>query len=253
MGFGTIGDDGAYNEPVNGWSTSGQLVAQRGETSQFSLQAVFPNSGYYTVQFGVIQPSTGNPVNPKATLRWSVEGNDITRRINVGSGVTISGPGQGVKVVVQDATPTGGAAYSDPYTVSIQVSPGARPSSFTPPTLQCELYTTSDLGGSNAGPFIPMNSGVVSIGASGVGYFVVPQDAGPVSVEVAGTNSDGTSATYIVEQSSISGVTAVDNKLYNCADVQGFVDLVPATNLVRVVNLSATLGIDVSVTFGING
>jgi hypothetical protein len=94
-----------------GWSQSGDVL-QFSQSQRVKCQANLPYSRYYTIQFNVQPPSliTFNNVTipfafrAVATIKWSVEGNLVTRVIDVGNGVSISGPGQGFQVQVQDMT-----------------------------------------------------------------------------------------------------------------------------------------------------
>lgn len=140
-----------------GWSQSGNLTTGD-PNGKVSLQANFaPDAGYYTVQFGVSGTVTGNSYRPVALCTFTVEGNNVVREIDVSDGATISGPGQAIRVQVTDDTSEN---PGQKYGVSIQVTPGTRPTTEQPPTLfggrlNQTLGETSEE--------IPQNVGIISV------------------------------------------------------------------------------------------
>lgn len=97
----------APNDPTrpvrDGWSQSGTLTT--GVPGQVTMQVDFPVSEVHTIMFGIINPGLGIPINPIAVVRWSVEGNFVSRRFNVGNGVALSAPSQAVRIIIDDETP----------------------------------------------------------------------------------------------------------------------------------------------------
>jgi len=124
-GNGEDDGDGGMRDSANnpteqvkgGWSQSGPLQ-QFFPNQRVKCQANLPYSQYYTVQFNVtpqdlpnVTDGSGPPplivpyvfaYRAVATIRWSVEGNFVSRMVDVGNGNAISGPGQGFAISVQD-------------------------------------------------------------------------------------------------------------------------------------------------------
>lgn len=222
----------------DGWSATGQLASQTpGKT--VGLQANFDHSGVYTVQFSVtipVQLSTGAfiPIRPQATLRWSVEGSEVVRVIDIGAGTSISGVGQAVKVSMADAL-TAGASPGTFYTVSAQVSPGTRPNTQAPPTL---FGGAASLNNAGSHVFtVPQNAGVVSA--------MVTSDGGAIAGAGAGTEN----TIVVIAQDSAAATLSV--YLASTDDPQ-FVTLPPQTATVTVINegMAATV---ITLTWGIDG
>lgn len=91
-----------------GWGQSGQLTTGN-QTKRVTMQADF-NRGVgafdFTAQFNLTPSSTGNAiVNAEALVRWRVEGQEVTRRLTIGAGASLTGVGQAVRVEMYDATP----------------------------------------------------------------------------------------------------------------------------------------------------
>jgi len=97
---------------------------------------------------------------PRAEIIWSTEGNSVRRLISIYDGTVISGCAQGFDVKVFDATLNGTGLE---YFASALVTPGTRPSIQQPPTLYDNLP-------------------ILITAAGGVGTFVVPPDAGVISI-----------------------------------------------------------------------
>ncbi len=228
------------DEKSGGWSQSG--VMHTGSlTDQVSLQAKFPKAESYTVQFG-INPSAGalaEAVQAEALISWSVEGNTVTRRVNVANGASVTGTGQAVRVVMADRT-VGGTGKD--YVVSVQVAPGSRPSTQQPPTLipVPAFFNVAPTGGVSD-PVIP-----------------IPTDAGAISVFVTvtavGPGGPVASAEGIatVDQQISGGFT---RKTYDPRTAE-WVPLTPGATFLQLHNNNTVIsGIHLffSVTFGIDG
>lgn len=237
---------------MSGWSQSGNLITQQPDAPTVSLQANFDEPAYYTIQFGVQAPQQVSPAtlsslySAYADVFWTVNGNIIQRQIDIGQGTTISGPGQAVKVIIHDQTPSAaaiGGTFVFPYVVSAQITPGARPTSISPPTRYAQ-FTAATAGGVQS----PTNGLISQIAASGSLIFYVPPNCGAVSVEV--TASGGVDSTKI----TIGQVTGnTELKGYYLKDQPGFVDLIPNCDSIVVQNNDSGSVARVSVNFGIDG
>jgi hypothetical protein len=216
------------------WSASKQLVCNN-ETIELSLQVMFQETGYYTVQFGIVPPQEPSafvfPYSAEALISWSVEGNTIQRRVSVGNGVSISGGGQAVKVVVMDRT-----RFLDPnphtYLASVSITKGTRPSVNQPATLESLPQVTSVL-------------------AAGSLVIPVPTNAGAISAQVVSSvlALAGLPVHLIVFQKNAAGQIL---KAYDPSVDTGFIPLAPNTTQVEITNIG-TFTARVKLTWGIDG
>jgi hypothetical protein len=235
----------------DGWSQSGPLRVNAPNDS-VSLQANFPIADVYTIQFGVSSPPS-NIYRAVATITWTVEGNPITRQVDVGNGVSISAPSQAVKVIVNDATnTTTGGVPNEKYGVTISITRGTRPYTGQPATLKAinpagtiAIFLLTGIGG----------------GAS-VAAYAIPQNIGVISVEVTAVGGDPTSAPPLPGAPTLPNVTIThangpnNLKRYLYTDQVsgvGFVSLSPQTTTIFLSNGSPTNNVFVSVTYGIDG
>jgi hypothetical protein len=196
------GDDVMSKDNIgmkNGWSAGGTIHSGQGDgvglQANFAANPLQP-AGYYTVQVSVNPPDDGVFLG-EVTLSWSVEGQTIERRVSLGNGVTVSGTGQGVKVIVKDTTPNLGSPTLKPYFVSIQVAPGTRPDVEKPPMLFAEALIVAE-----GTPSTPID---------------IPRDAGAISVctpFAEDASSGGGLTGIIVQQQLIAGPTLVVQKQY---------------------------------------
>ncbi len=166
-----------------GWAS--QIDMQSGSpAAQNALQCVFPVAEYYTVRFGIAPTNAPGelPFVATAVVTWNLCGISIQRRMTVTDGAVISGTGQGVTVNLIDAS--AGVTAGLKYKTTVQVSPGARPTTGNPPTLFTDAQQ-SILPGASFDFNVPADSGIQSVAfytASGkVG-------GGPVNI-LAKTNS----------------------------------------------------------------
>jgi len=220
--------------PKQAWSASKQLICNN-ETVELSLQVQFPTPGYYTVQFGIVPPQEVLPFvfpfTAEALVSWSVEGNTIQRRVSVGNGISLSGGGQAVKVVVMDRT-----RFADPnihtYLASVSITKGTRPSVNQPAILESLPQVTSVL-------------------AAGVLVIPVPQDAGAISAQVVSSALAlaGLPVHLIVFQKNSVGQIL---KAYDPSVETGFVPLAPNCTEVEIDNIGAFTA-RVKLTWGIDG
>lgn len=213
-----------------GWSQSGTL--QTGVAGEVSLQANFVQrfgaAGPFTVQLGVLPPLAGFPpgIVTAAEIEWSVQGNTVRRIVDLVNGLSISGFAEACRVVIRNVASV--APPGDPFVVSVQLTPGTRPSEQRPPTL-----TTGRL-----------------VAAAGFTDVAVPVEAGAISVFVTmGTDPPSvlTSADIQVQhRNTVGPLKAYDPRDY------GWVPIDPRASIVRLVNTTATPVI-ASVIFGIDG
>jgi hypothetical protein len=187
---------------------------------------------------GVVQPiasSTG--VRCIAIVTWKVEGNQVRRVIDVGSGVTISGVSQSVDVQVQDQSWTVFGPAGVQYDVSALVSRGVRPSTSLPPI----LYSAIDQA-----------SGAYSIAPGASVIVPVPIDSGVVSAEVSvyDTTTPATEPVFLEVQQRNALIT---NKIYSPVMQPGFVKIVGNSDNLRITNNSGADTVYVTVTWGIDG
>ena len=219
----------------DGWSSSGKLNRLDKSGQQVTLQADFPESDVYTVQFAVNAPSgtsnnTDGIYRAIATVQWTVEGNTITRQIDVGNGTSISAPSQAVRVSVVDATQAAKVNLAGvSYGVTITVTRGVRAFGTLPPTLFGESIT------------IPGN---------GSADVAIPTGAGVTSVEITaldGTNP-GTNPVIFVEHQNTGTFKAYTQNQFD----SGFVAVAPSTVNIHIGNLTGDL-ILIALTWGIDG
>lgn len=232
--------DAGYREDTskkNGWSASGTLT--RLETSKsVSLQVVFPDSGPYTVQFFLspqeAQVGSGNPTTCEATLEWSVEGNTIRRVVTVTDGLSISGTGQGVRVVAKDTTTSGGGTTAADYTVVIAVAPGTRPGTQIAPTLLRLAQTVNIPNAGNVSVAIPD-----SVGISAVCVMISSGPAGSAPIpdqSVQAQHSNAAATTFMT---------------YDPRTFQ-WVPLTPGATAIRLTNINAFV-VTATIIFEIDG
>lgn len=230
-----------------GWGTSGKLAT--GNTSKMvTLQADFPISETYTIEFAKTNnPASNNPIFAEALITWSVEGNYVTRRVNIGDGVSVSGVSQSVRVVMTDATtnqngPPNGAEYS----VSCQVTRGVRATTTQGPTLVPQMTTPANTGGVGNGA-----AGAFFVAAHSQVSISIPQDAGIVSIYVTAfdltTNSNAAGALTVTQGYGANPVKAYDSFLYD-----DWVPISPGTDTITLANFTGD-NYFVSVTFGCDG
>jgi hypothetical protein len=227
-----------------GWSATGSLFTFN-PTRRVTLQANFPNSEDYTVQFNVdyppipAPPPGWNPITTEATIVWSVEGNSVRRRVSVCNGVSVTGVGQACRVEIMDTTiqlAGAGAPKNVEYPVSVQVAPGTRAPIQQPPTLS---RLTSPNG------YIVVPAGTFTI-------VPIPQDAGAVSVYVAVRI---TPSLPVVPEGQALVSQELPGIIVRSYDARTFewVPLAPGATQIRFDNFTAAQTMSISVVFGIDG
>lgn len=240
-----------------GWSGGGPL--QNDGASNAGMAANFiagrqhneTPSKNYTVQFALTVPQ-GSFINPVAEISWSVEGVTVRRLVSVTNGCSVTGVGQGVKVVVKDQTPQNiaGITYGVAYQVDITVAPGSRSSVNQPPT-----YTP--IGGTVI-TFAPLVETVVlapfSVPPGGLAVVAVPQNAGVISAYVTAVSDDfsplGQFKAVVDQVDQIS----TGRRIYD-AFPQSFVPIVPEITALNLFNKLGGGGANIlySISFGIDG
>lgn len=244
---------GIQKSGSGGWAAFGKLQSGN-PNSQIPLQAVFPDSADYTVEFGMEMPDVSaypGIVAAEATIIWSVEGNFVSRRVTVGNGVSVTGVGQGCRVVISDKS-TGGPGLE--YVVSAQVSKGSRGTTQQPPTLipgpPIVLPGTSTV----IGP------GNVLVAPGDAVEFAVPEDAGVVSVFITAYPEPTSIPPPIIPPGAAvvthnAGGVGGQTKYYDPIVYNKWVPVAAGTSIIVVSNQQAggAPGIIFSVTFGIDG
>lgn len=196
-------------------------------------------AGLYTVQFNIDTSMILNPtykkVNPVATVRWSVEGNTIQRKLSVVNGTSLTGVCDAVEVIVADETddivgPIIPGLVLD-YDVTITVVPFPRPSSAAPPILRGTTIPISIAGG-----------------------------AGPVAVPVP--NDAGVNAVMVMAVGTVAAIPTASQQHGTLPDVVGswtpteprFIPLLPQAGRISLDNLGPPdSNVDFTVVFGVDG
>jgi hypothetical protein len=242
------------------WSLSKQLTTGT-KNNPLTLQEIFPEHTVYTCQFNVSLPgaSTGSVdifARPQATITWTVEGNDATRRIDVGNGTSISGTADAVRIVVDDATdPALMASFGQSparYGVTALVTPGLRANRLEPPTLFAGLFTIDNVTppGFIVVP-IPKDAGVVSYFAAAREIIVPPAPPQIIGIPHRG---DGTVVQQYNSRSDGTGV-AVTFSRDDMSDLDVWTPISPNANELLLFNNTSTNKtiIEVAITWGIDG
>ncbi len=224
------------------WSVGGELTT--GNVDRVvSMQAEFP-PGDYTIQFDLEQPlgtSTNANVRAVALITWSVRGNQVTRRVNVGNGVSVSGNAEGVRVVMTDTTDLSfGGGLGLPYQVTATMTKGTRPSVQQPPILL---------------PFPGASGGAVPLAPAATITIPIPIDSGAISILVT-VSVDDIPPSPLPEQgvqvAQIGGGAALIMSSYD-PRAFGWCPLQAGTTAVIITNTTAAQNIRVNVYFGIDG
>jgi hypothetical protein len=217
-------------------SATGSLIPGGNAMNRVVLQCPFPTQENYTVQFKVRDPNDQTTLNPsgyvrsRATITWTVSGNPVSRIVDVGDGVSVSGTAEHVNVeVIDDSVAPGTSAL--PYEVTIVAAKGVRATVEQPPTLA--LIRDSIAPGTSV-------------------LFDIPKDAGVISVNVAIAPAlGGTIAQYQVLVNHFA--QGVPLKTYDPRQMD-WVPVMPGTTQIRVVaDAALATNVLVQVTFGVDG
>ena len=224
-------------EQKTGWSQGTELTPGSAQFVRF-LQAQFGDHGNYTVQFNVSDPNNGSNlgagdvIRSRATIMWKVNGNPVTRVLDIADGTTITGVAESVDISAIDNSQVAVPATAKKYTVVATVAKGSRPSVQQPPR-----YTL---------PKQTVNGGVIQ-------SFTVPVDAGVISVmvTVAPNAVGGTIGAYQVLVHQCQNATILKSYDPRQSD---FVPIMPGTTTIQVeVDAAIAQPVVVEVTFGIDG
>lgn len=232
-----IGGNGSSSLAQRGWGTSGTLRTTD-RANKVSMQAVFSDPGSYTVQFDMIDNSTVLQARAKALVLWSVGGVEVSRQINVHSGASISGVGQGVRVIVTDDSKIFGGFDNYDYNVAITVSKGTRADIEQPPTLS--VIALPETSTSN-----------IILAATSVDIDL-PPNVGAISVNVAVGSADGSviadQQVQVLQRNDSAGqiLSMQDPRMWP------WIPLLPAARQLRIINRTA-VSIRYAVTLGIDG
>lgn len=249
--------DKAQYGSAGGWSGSGILKndgqSNKGMAANFLERSnnEIPSKNY-TVQFSVgstKNSATGQIVNqafinPVGVITWSVNGNSVRRVVSVINGMSITGVGEGVKVVVTDRTPQPIIGEAVEYDIDITVAPGSRASVTQPPTY-CPTLETQE--------------GMIEVSGGGTFDIAVPQNAGVISVYITAVDSTGKTplTTLLARIDQVSSTGAVVRQYDPNANYPSvFVPIMPTCTKITLVNnqpVSEANAILFAVTFGIDG
>jgi hypothetical protein len=228
----TMNDRAHARPPKFGWAQSGTMTPVNANSS-VNLQKEFPVSGEYTVQFQVNGPDESNTATGtrivRASVTWAINGNPITRIIDVVNGTSISGISESVDVRVFDASQGTGLS---PYTVIVTCSQGARPKTQQPPYLNAGNFSIAAAGGTI--------SSKVPIGAGATCVFVT----------VVPSALDGAIPEFDALVSHNSGQGAL--KSYN-PRIAEWVPLASGTTAIQLQTGPASPATTWSITYGIDG
>lgn len=189
---------------------------------------------------GAIVPPLGVAAGVRcvATINFKVEGVQVQRIVDVGSGVTVTGVAQAIDINLQDLTYTVGGPAGVQYAVSAAITKGTRASTSLPPTLWQPPAPSTPLPPQLA----PGDSIIIAI----------PQNAGVVSVEVSLFDiTDSDAEPVFVGVTNFTNGTV--NKFYSPVVEPAFVRVTPGSTSIRIGNNSATDTVQYSVTWGIDG
>lgn len=220
------------------------LQTQSGATARLLQSAMFQEGGVYTIVFDVKYP-VGLIFRAVGVIRWSENGNTVTRMFDIVKGLQISTPGRVLDVSVIDATPLdlplitgdGGAPVPTPgagtdYTVTAIVERGNRAAESRPPT----LFGGSAILGSHASETV-----------------AIPYQAGVISLEV--TASEQSTFPTVQPNILVSFTTASGGifKQYSVTADSGFVPIPPGATEVTITNADPANGAIVGITWGVDG
>jgi hypothetical protein len=227
----------------SGWSTSGKLTAND-PNSSFSLQAVFPEdaSGSYTIQFAISGEDVSG-IQAKAVITWTTEGNPVQREVTVSNGMSVTGVGQGCRVIVTDNSFVYADLLPADYGVTVTVAPGNRATNEVGPTL-----IPDGANGPTGGLFVVAPAGFVDVD--------IPQGVGVNSINVTASADPPivySQADILAKQlRPAAGLHATKALREYDPREYGFVPLVPGAVTLRLQNYSGSI-FNFSVVLGIDG
>jgi hypothetical protein len=226
------------------WSQSGTLRATN-PNRNVTLQANFPKSSVYTVQFLIQNTTIAAVISPTAEITWSVEGNQVKRIVSVTNGTCVTGVGQGVSVRLFDNAETGPGVIAQNYVGTIVVAPGTRAPTQQPPTYVPWIQSSDGF----------WRPGTAVINAASTLLIAVPTDAGVISMF---TSAGGSAAPMVIAENNLSvtqnGNAGVALKRYD-PRIADWVPVSPQTISITFNNAFAGPGnrLMFSLAFGIDG
>ncbi len=231
MGDNELSQSASDNAKSGGWAQSGILTSQNTD-KQVSLQVNFPRSSNYTVEFGVTLPAGAvKRRKTEALITWTVNGNFVTRRVNVNNGVSVTGVGEAVRVVMKDA---GSGIAGVDYVVGVSVAPGSRGGNKQPPTL------------------VPAANSVANVANAGTADVAIPTDSGAISFFVAAVPN----APQVMTGGMVTAtlLDLVGGVVLGIVDAQkaDWIPIVPGADTIRLTN-NAGANVTFFVMLGIDG
>jgi hypothetical protein len=247
------------------WSGSAELVTGayapeiQNQECVFTERSGSPQPGHFgaesdkpryhgtkTVTFGVVKEPDNKIVasygyfTAEALIRFSVNGQNFTRRVSIEDGTSISAIAEGISIAFQDTTeaidvsgPQGILALGAPYKLTATIMPGTRATVSQPPTLT--QFTQE-----------------VSIAPSGVLLIAVPLDAGVISVEVSCVDANAINVAQGMD-TDLTQAHFATIKSYNLLNRPGFVQVASGVNAIMITNTDSESSHSVQVVWGIDG
>ena len=219
------------------WSKIGKVhsrIQVGGPSLQPDLSEFGP--GNYTVQFSVgnVTPGTAN-VNPVAEINWAIGGNQVTRKISVFNGASISGVCEALSVKVFDESPDAEGSPTQVYDVGVLIGPGVRSSTNLPP-----VYIFED--------------GRIDAPAAGTASMTIPTGIGITSIFITAHTSDGSALTGGDAEVQQLDMTGAILKAYDPRNYE-FVPVSPMAKTIKLINHIGGGGANIifSLTYGIDG
>jgi hypothetical protein len=236
--------NGVINPAFSPYNT---VASNSREATPFQIRDLPPD--VYTVHLSTIgQPAFvdnahGIVLSTVATVIFSVDGRQATRKVNINQGIRICGQADSISITISDNT---NLVTTEPYTtvkyeVVIGVSRGVRPDQQQPPT----LYPYDANG-------FALQPGVMQLAPAGVLKLAVPQDIGIIS-----TNTlvwDVTGPGGAIPEGKVSVTYANNGQLIAVFDprVAPWIPIRPGTNEVILTN-NFTDTVQFSLVYGIDG
>jgi hypothetical protein len=148
-----------------GFGSSGELIAGN-ESKRVTMQFPLKHAGEATVQLGC-QTRDNEFASVRfaaiAEIFWSVGGNTVRRVVSLKDGMSITGVGEHVKVIITDDSRSDDTIPPGiEWAASMTVAPGSRSATQQPPYLE-EQVPYEVAAGATVDVPIPQNSGVISV------------------------------------------------------------------------------------------
>jgi hypothetical protein len=182
-------------------------------------------------------------LDAEATIVFSVDGRQATRRVSINQGVRICGQADSINVSVQDRTQlaSDNAINTVQYQIIIGVSRGVRPDQQQPPTL-----APVDANG------YALNAAALLIAPAGDVVIPVPQDVGVISTNTLVWDVAGPGGAITEGEVSVTYLNNADAICTFDPRVAPWIPIRPGTNAVRL-NNNWSANVQFSLMFGIDG